>query len=112
MTSELEEKLRIFSCEWSKNSCLLLLQDLTDKGQWKLAIRSLLIYKIKGVCFRHFISAMPLSRMCVVPFIKFSRSERERVHTCDICVQWEWSGPIDTHSWHVDTHMYDPNAAI
>jgi len=50
--------------------------------------------------------------LCVVPFIKFSRSERERVHTCDIYVQWEWSGPIDTHSWHVDTHMYDPNAAI
>jgi len=45
--------------------------------------------------------------LCVVPFIKFSRSERERVHTCDICVQWGWSGPIDTHSWHVDTHMQE-----
>ena len=63
MTSELDEKLRVFSCECSKQSCLLLLQDLTDKGQWKLAIRSLLIYKIKGLCFRHFMSAMPLSRI-------------------------------------------------
>jgi len=58
--------------------------------------------------------------LCVVPFIKFSSSsfhdprEREfmRVHTCGICVQWEWPGPVDTHSWHVDTHVYDPNAAI
>ena len=63
MTSELEEKLRIFSCECTKQSCLLLLQDLAHEGQCKVAIRSMLIYKIKGVCFRHFMSAMPLSRI-------------------------------------------------
>ena len=63
MTPDLEEKLRIFSCECTKDSCFLLLQSITAKDHWKIAIRSLLIYKIKGVCFRHFMRCTPLSRI-------------------------------------------------
>ena len=63
MTSTLQDQLHVFSGECSKESCLALLQGLGDMEQRKLAIRTLLVYRVQAICFRHCMLLMLISRV-------------------------------------------------